>query len=241
MLQDWIEVGDPLLDARAARLVTHLAESSVFSDLLGSGDERRDWFRSTTPAVYQRLLRDINAIVRGKDPSAHRFDGANVRVAFGDAVGMIPPAHADKPFLLANSFRAAKRMATQENSVAPSLRPPALLLSGVVNLVHPAADGNGTTGRVMGYLCDQGFLMPERQLHELAVIMSGGGRRFLMTGSESFYAQVSQGVIRQEISAMDVDFHDPQLPRGICWDVLDGWTSEAVSYTHLTLPTNREV
>jgi hypothetical protein len=144
-------------------------------EVFSNEENRRDFLEKLDSEDFIELISGFNGIMRSKEKKDWEMDGENVALVahqieddpgllykmFGDAgvEEYYPPEFSDKKNLLTEALSAAKEM----NKNDESLEDIALMMSSVLNAVHPFGDGNGRTSRIIFKLLTEGFNENNRQ------------------------------------------------------------------------------
>lgn len=123
--------------------------------VLATEDSRREFVEHLSNEQFEGLLNGINGLLRGKDKADWQMDGKGVILTseLGWIDNSIPPRFEDKDDLLEQAFDGARTMATNGRS----LEDIATLLSVSINEIHPYADANGRTSRLVYTLLTKGY------------------------------------------------------------------------------------
>lgn len=127
----------------------HLTEDNPEAhDIWGNETERKQKLDALSSDDFAKWLIKLNAILRGKNPALHGFDGEGVVVGDDDVLdveGVVaehqPPDQEDKPELLTYVLQTAKKL--------PNIQDSALLVAAGINQIHPFRDKNGTLSRLI--------------------------------------------------------------------------------------------
>jgi hypothetical protein len=165
MDKNWLRIGESRKSGLADegerkyasdRLVKFLDISSLqingqsFKEILRDKEAIKDFILSLDYPEYAKLVTGINAMVRNKRSDEEwRMDGKGVRM--GDQ--NIFPEQEDKEELLQKSLEVAKIMQAEGRSVQDI----SILLSVALTGIHPFANGNGRTARVLLALLNAGY------------------------------------------------------------------------------------
>ena len=134
-----------------ARHIEPLAGKKV-EEVLGDEESRRELLGSLSESEFLELANGINGILRDKEKNEWTIDGVKVMLR-GLTGEHTPPRQEDKEKLLKKAFEGAKIM----NGEGRTLEDIALLLSASINEVHPYADANGRTSRLIHTLLTKGY------------------------------------------------------------------------------------
>lgn len=109
---------------------------------------RRLFFARMNDEAYTKTLGYINSVTRG----------VHVQYEFedGQATMLDTPSITDKTVLIRDAFAAVREILNADLDESTALRRAGLTLSGAINYIHPYANGNGRTARVMHYLVEFG-------------------------------------------------------------------------------------
>jgi hypothetical protein len=117
-----------------------------FEEIFDTEEHKREFIENLNDQEFTEILNGVNGILRNKDKEEWETDGSQVglKSAFM-GVGYVAPKQEDKPELLRETLSAMKKM----NSEDRDLKDIGLLASSALNAIHPYADGNGRTSRLM--------------------------------------------------------------------------------------------
>lgn len=124
-------------------------------EVLATEASRREFVEHLSDQQFEGLLNGINGLLRGKDKADWAMDGKGVILTseLGWIDNSIPPRFEDKDDLLAQAFDGARAIAANDRS----LEDIATLLSVSINEIHPYADANGRTSRLIYTLLTKGY------------------------------------------------------------------------------------
>lgn len=130
-------------------------QGKELEQVLATETSRWEFVEHLSDDQFQGLLNGINGLLRGKDKADWQMDGKGVILTseLGWIDNSIPPQFEDKDDLLAQSFDGVRTMATNGRS----LEDIATLLSVSINEIHPYADANGRTSRLVYTLLTKGY------------------------------------------------------------------------------------
>ncbi len=140
------------------------------AEVLADPESRKDFILELSTDDFSNWLVRINGMARGVVPGEREIDGQNVHTAL-----MEPPEAEDKEPLLVATLEAAKSILTNTGDVEEALARTSLLFSGAINYIHPFADGNGRTSRVLGFLTFEGYDGSAESAERLKEVMGKDG------------------------------------------------------------------
>ncbi len=137
----------------SARGIEPLRGKTV-EEVFSNDEEKRIFIENLQSEDFFEVLNSVNGILRGRKKEEWDMDGKGV-VLRGALLGTeyVPPRHEDKPELLTEVLTAAKEM----NHNKRSFEDIGLLVSSALNAIHPYADANGRTSRLMYLLLTKNF------------------------------------------------------------------------------------
>lgn len=167
---------DPELSSRESRsehavsLLSKLNADSVFD----SPEHKEEFLKELTYDEIKRIGLLVNDVTRGKK-SSKDFDGGNVLVqgnmtADTSWVEYLPPREADKNELLSLILTESRNLSPEDAG---------LLLGLGINAVHPFADGNGRSSRLMYTLLAEGYDGSPESKERIQNILSEEGRKYV--------------------------------------------------------------
>ncbi|TAN32945.1 hypothetical protein EPN28_03005 [Patescibacteria group bacterium] len=115
-------------------------------EIFANEEQKREFIKNLDIDGFIDLLSGVNGILRDRKKTDWSMDGKTVKlssVLLGDAY--VPPEQEDKPELLEKSLEGAQEMVELKRDIKDI----ALLLASCINAIHPFADGNGRTSRVI--------------------------------------------------------------------------------------------
>lgn len=193
-------------DKQAKRLVAFLDKINT-EEVFGDEEKRKEYIKNLDFDDFKDLLIRVNGIVRDIPITKRKFNGTNVKLmGAGGYVGYVPPFHEDKEPLLKEAFTKAKGSGDIKNT--------ALLISVAVNAIHPFADGNGRTSRLVYRLIGEGYRGSEEEKAKLSKILGEKGRVGLDIEPTIIEAQILNIVKKEETG---LDSANPNDPMGM-WD-----------------------
>jgi Fic/DOC family len=130
--------------------------------ILRTEETRKEFIDGLEFSDYEKILTRLNGIVRGIPIKNRNMDGEGVKLE-GFFYHYKPPANNDKLKLLEESFIEAKSLENLEDK--------ALMLSTLEAAIHPFADGNGRTARLIFSLVKDGIPSDELSMENLQKIL----------------------------------------------------------------------
>jgi len=141
-------------------------EKLDISKIFAEETTRREFLKVIDFDTFMALLVRINGFIRNIPIKKREIDGEFVYIELDDAGEEIynPPQEEDKLVLLEEAFEASKKLENISDA--------ALLVSTVLNAVHPFHDGNGRTSRLVYFLLKNGCQGTQTDKDELKRILS---------------------------------------------------------------------
>jgi hypothetical protein len=129
-------------------------QGKTVKELFGDQDDKkkREFINQLSVEQYIGFIVAINGILRGKSAGDSSMDGVGVTAA-GFTGAHIFPHDFDKKELITQTWLAAQEM----NRAGRELDEIAMLAGSLLVEIHPFADGNGRTSRVVYLLIKDGF------------------------------------------------------------------------------------
>lgn len=165
---------EELRQERAERLVRFLDKLGA-QDHFDTPEHKQAFIEQLTFEEFTNLLTHINGIVRELSKGKRQiYQPVNMAVAdegWGALLGMAPsdmPPVEDKPQLLEYAFNRAKELEDPRDI--------GLLAAASINAVHPFADGNGRTSRLVYDLLNYNYTGSDRDKKFLLSALSSEGR-----------------------------------------------------------------
>ncbi len=142
--------------------VFEFLERIKFLDIRKSDEHFDEWLQNLSYEDYTNYLTRLNGILREVPIKNRAVDGDGVEVSFGITgdISYLPPATEQKDSLMRENFDALKQIPNNEDR--------ALLTYYALQAIHPYADGNGRTGRLLyEIISEDGKELTEEKLSEL--------------------------------------------------------------------------
>ena len=174
-------------------------EGKKIGEVFGEEDTRREFIEHLSDRDFIELLSGINGILRDKEKTDWSVDGGPVMLS-GFIEESIPPRQEDKEPLLKETLDGVKIM----NKSGRTLEDIALLLGSSINAVHPFADGNGRTGRLVYALMRDGY--NEETKPEIKKLLGEYGRDITDVYSAMTMFHISN-LIKSEAGADDPELN----------------------------------
>lgn len=152
-------------------------------EVFSNEDEKRTFIENLKPDELFDVLNGVNGILREKNTLHGVLLGT----------GYVPPRHEDKPKLLSEVLSAAQEMSRNKRN----LKDIALLFSSALNAIHPYADANGRTSRLIFLLLSEDF--NNKTQSELSEVLGLYGREKIdVNPGRAIYAAI-EGCIEKDI------------------------------------------
>lgn len=142
------------------------------NELLADAITRRDYFEHLDDNDFLALLQQTANLIRTGDSSQYQsFDGNKVSLMFHEV-----PDQREKEHLLAKTWQTAQDILSDRKlSDQDALDYAGLTVAGGILLVHPFADGNGRTSRVLSHVMMRGTNYSDELTSIIANSSNSGG------------------------------------------------------------------
>jgi hypothetical protein len=160
-------------------------DRTKFLNIRKSDSEFDEWIQSLGYEDFTVYLTRINGILREVPIHQRSIDGKSVEISSGyflDETSYLPPTEINKGILMHTAFDALKSI--------PDNKDRALLMYYTIQAIHPYADGNGRTGRLLHeLLSEEGKELNEEKL-SLLLDHDKVGKTGIGSGREKFAEEV---------------------------------------------------
>lgn len=150
--------------------------SKSIIDFINSRDQfkdpiqRRDYFEHLSEEDFLDFVQQIANLIRTGLAEQQHFDGTTVGLLTHEV-----PDHREKEDLLRETWKTAKEfLRDSEIPDQDALDYAALTAAGGLLYVHPFADGNGRTSRVLSYIISRGDKADRQELHDILASPNSG-------------------------------------------------------------------
>lgn len=178
-------------ETQERKLVRFLDKTGA-KERIGIPQNRKDFLLNLNTSQLEEWLTRINGISRNIAPKDRKVDGESVEVP-----SLMPPEPEDKKELLDKTLVAAKSILFNVKDPQEALDTVSLLFSGSINYIHPFADGNGRTSRIVGYLIKDGYDGSPQAQKNLAAIMGENGRNVFCNNPDSLTNFLTGATVRE--------------------------------------------
>lgn len=183
-----------------AEKILDLLEKLKLSEVLSTEEKRLQFFRSLNFEAFRDFLVRINGVSRGILIKERGIDGEDVVLDAGAFGVRATPDFEDKEGLLRDLYQLAQSMNDLKSS--------ALLLGVGINAVHPFADGNGRTARLIFTLLHDGYFGSLEERQKLVELLGDSGRKRLDVTPAHIHRELDE---RQKEQAMLGYMNNPTL------------------------------
>ncbi len=186
-------------DPKAEKIVT-LLEKLQLEDVLSNEHTKKEFLRNLDFTAFRDFLIRINGISRGISMKERGIDGKDVVLDAGPWGVQATPEFEDKEELLKEIYEQAQKIEDTKDS--------ALLLGASIGAIHPFADGNGRTSRLIFALLHDGYSGSAEDKEKLTRLLGAEGRQTVDISSAYIRRQVNE---RQAENAALGQFENPTL------------------------------